>query len=568
VPDWLNTLRRRLLAVLAPTSRGIVLAVWALVFGVVLLGMLLVAFVAPLDYVQGGDPSRFARNLPGAASGEMTSAERKLLYSLSFLQQPLGYVLPPAQAIAAPRNSWRLGGFKPQQAPIFDTATGILMKLPRSCDGRATAGDLGTAEANLETLMKLAGGNRAVLHYHQGLIELCRSPGSAVKEFSTANDNLSLIDPNKQAGDDVRRYWEYHVVINYGWGLAILASGGSFDAAKKYFDDAIDAAEKVRSFRPPGPFVSFAAASRDFFNFSTADIFNAEVFALLKQHEPCAALALKQNLPAQLAYVEHAPALAANLAAAGMLCDRTEIAVQLFAAVRQDLENAASAGSSSADWRNSLALPRLAALAATSSTPIYVDADRDWWPATAESTDLRTSFETRLGKSDASWFESINLPDSDSEKVDLWLWIRRERSFLASGRLADFEQDADRIDQLGPFDRDFMTSWRQEEAGRYASALLERADVVRRTDGMAEAKPLLEFIASPGMPFLDRVAAREILWSGKSVAGAMAWQLVILLGLAVVALLHFALRAGYARTFTTRHKDHRSSPAAPPKAGA
>jgi hypothetical protein len=560
-----------LLVVLLPRSRPAVKLFWSAIFVIALLGVAAAALVTPPESSQG-DPGKFVKSRSDAAGGDVNSAEKGLLESLSFPNKPLDYAVPPSQAIPAPTNPWRIGGFKPDAAQSFDAATKILAALPRTCSERASyVSDIGAAEQGFSKLMTPATANRAILHYHQGIIDLCKSdPGSAAGEFAAADGNLAKIDPKKQSAEDVARFWEYRTVIYYGWGVAVLAGHGKSSEAKQYFASALAAADNIRRFRQPGAFVTLSAAPRvsaapDLFDFSTAEIFNAEVYALLSQHDPCGALDLKPDLTAQPTYVEHYPVLAANLATASTLCghaaDRPGLAGTLFELVRRDMENAGNTDSAAAAWKaNPLALARLTALAVTESDRVYAAADRDWWPPAGEESDLRTKFENRIGKTDASWFAPVSLSDGDTEKLDLWLFIRREKDLLAASQLADFENDGSVVDDLGPFDREFLTEWRREEAGRYARILLDQAETVRSNGGMAEARPLLEFIASPGMPMLYRVQAREIIWFDRSVASALAIQISILVVLAILAFLHFDIRAGYNRTFTTRHSEDRVRP--------
>ena len=505
-----------------------------------------------------------------------TAPESKRISELTLVREPLTPTAPPPQSgQAAPVSE--LFGVSAEHVQDFARLTASLRQSEADCEkwmGTSVAG--GQAPASLtdaQTALDAAAGaatkERAVFHYHQGLIQLCGPNGpSSAGEFQAAQ--AAYTDYAKQHGGrdtvakpDSQRLAQYETVTAYGLGLAQLAglpAGKRPDDADKTFQDALSLAGRIRSYAPPGPFVRLTGCGTsgrgcDLFQFSTASIYNARLYAWLTAGQPKVGYERTKALASAPTYVAADPGLTANFAAAAAAAGEFGAVRKLFQVVRSDLANN---GAASRAWRDAPeALARLTALA-TMAGEFGYDAGDDWWPQTAAVSQARQRFEASLGRG-PEWFPPIALKSPlDRDSVDLWLWLNRERTLLSKGAFSEFRQDRATIASLPPADQDFVRRWRETVTGELGSALMQRADLVRRNDGMKAAAPLLKVIASGDFPIRYQWMAKLTLASGKPVGSVLLGDGIILVLIALLFLVHFDLNIGHSRTFTRRHFLHRT----------
>lgn len=509
-----------------------------------------------------------------------TQLEVRRVAQMAFMRLPLRPGPPPPQAAAA-LPSGELFGVPTARTADFDRLTRDLRQSSAQCTrwiggGTPVAGAsvVGAAQSELNATASGAGKDRTAYHYHQGLINLCGPNGAtALKEFQTAwkaiDDYASDNGGRKKLRRAIaRRLAQYETLTDYGMGLAELARlqpGASPAAADQDFVNALKAAKRIRAYEPPGPFVRMARSECepgqpnvcDLFEFSTAEIYNARLFAWLAAGNAKEAYARTQgDLVGAPTYVAQHPALAANFATAAAANGDADTVKGLYAVVRADLENG---DPDAAAWRaDRSAVARLSALAAMEDPDaVYSDGD-SWWPVDANASPARTHFEAVVGAKIASWFPSVALDDaSDVASVDIWLWLRRDRFLLSKSAFELFRQDGATISSLGPADREFVEQWRHGVTGELGQALLDRAELMRRNDGMKAAAPLLQMMSGPDFPLPFRAQARLSLARNAPPGSVIFWSTIILIGIALLGTAHLNLSIGYARTFTRRHHGQR-----------
>jgi hypothetical protein len=568
----LDRIRGSMLASLHAEWRWWLRGVWAGLLLLLVLFMLLP--LLPVSAPAQGDVEDQFSDLTALEKREVaapTQVEIEQIARLSFVSSPLGPTPPPAQAVSALAAN-ELFGVPTDHAQAFNQTTQALRDSAAACaewinrnHGEAPAGVSPNAQASLDQVTRDTGSDRGVFHYHQGLIDLCGpNAASAKKEFQPAL--ASYDDFAKKHGGidktpvrDRRRLAQYQAVTGYGMGLAMLAADDAPEAIDKVLDTAGQAALKAKAYAPAGPFVTFAATGCavgtqcELFNFSTAEIDNARLYVWLKKGKPGEAFKrLGSRLGGAPSYVAQHPALAANFAAAAAASGHPDLASDLYAIVRRDLQagDGVAAAWTGADRR---ALARLAALAATSANPVYADGDA-WWPTSVSPSGARRKFEAKHFDRDAAWFPSVALEDPNDEGVvDLWLWIRRGRALLRDSHYGLFRNDGVAIANLGPGDHDTLERWRREVTGRLGDALLRRARVIQVRDGPKAARPLLQLLGGSDFPFMVEMRARAMLRTGRDPLSVLLLDLGLLALAGLAAWAHLQLAAGHRRTFTQRH---------------
>jgi hypothetical protein len=548
-----------LLNLLAPEARLTRRLIWAGVAAVVAIaGMIF--FSLPVRAPAQATAERYLARLPLAQVLAPTRVERREAAELSFQRDPLPPAAPPAQATMRPAG--QLFGIRDDRRAAYQRATAALRGAQEGCRGRPSSPPSGLAEAasNLSAAREAATQERAIFSYHQGLIELCSGSGHAAQQFETA---LTTLDRDKPAGDcvghpdshrDCRIWLQFRAAALYGAGLAEMAGGGSPDRPAARFRDALAAAEAAEAVRDIGPFVVLRGAERELFDFSTAEVVNAQLYLHLARGRPQDAWrAVEERHLAPLDLAPY-PGLAVNWASAAAAGGETRQIGQLLAAVRSRIQ----AGDGGA-WQapGNPALARLAALAAMSPDRIFVQGDEAWWPPGRGPSRVRAAYEQRHGAAGEEWFPSLGLDEADAEVVDQWLWIRRERGLIARRSFAEFRDEGPDLNALDPRPKRTLNAWRREVMQVLGGQLYDEAETVLRDRGAAQARPLFEILAGPEYGTWVNMRARMVLltgapaWVGFAIAG------LLLAGLGMMAWLHFAFAAGYRRTFTHRHYDQR-----------
>jgi hypothetical protein len=573
--------RRLLLASLQAENRAWLVAGWSALLAllaILLFGPALSPFAGP----SAGDADSQLGELSAREKqlvAEPTDIEQKRIAEFAMLRDPQPPQPPPPQtAPALPPG--QLFGVTGDHAQNFDKLTHDLRSAAAECadwiGGGGTTGTApaaaGAAQEALSAAASEATKDRAVFHYHQGLIDLCGPNGpSAVTEFKAAQKSYAAYlkehgGREKLPTADSRRLAQYETVTSYGLGLAQLEleAGKSPNAADATFQAALTSAGLIRAYSPPGPFVqlsrngcSGAGGDCDLFQFNTADIYNARLYAWLTAGKPQQAYAgVKAALAGTPTYVAQHPKLAANFALAAATAGDFASVRRLYGVVRAGLEGG---GPEEEAWRaDPEALARLVSIAAMAQAPVYADGDT-WWPVAPSASGTRTRFEASVASRDADWFPAIALRDpGDEASLDLWLWLRRDRSLLQKGAFSLFRQDGATIGSLGPGDRDFLERWRRAVTGRLGEALLQRAEVVRRQEGLRKAAPMLQLMSGGDFPFAIRAQARLSLARDAPPQDIVVGGGITLLVALLAGLAHLDLNIGYSRTFTRRHFRHRT----------
>lgn len=550
------------IATLKPSTRWAVRTVWIVVILLVAGLNFWPVFVspegAPQSVVSLDEADRLALQEP-------TRAEAAMIRRLPMLLRPLPPGFPPAQG-QPPRPSGVLFGLRDDQAPAFARVLDSLDRASFDCSrrlagGRATPPAIAEARAALDEVVARSNQERGFLNYHQGLIDLCGGdPGEARAKFASAlADYAEYRETNPDASaESLRLLAQYEMTTQYGLGLAILVGGGSLSDADEAFAAALEAGPQTLAHDQAGPFVQLQACTDGpacaLFDFSAADVYNARLAAWMEAGRAQDGFErVRDDLAQAPGYVSEHPALAANLAAAAAAAGEFSTPESLYrtaAALRRvEAEDAEIEPETDEAWA------RLAALAVVSPESIYADGDP--WPHGAPSS-ARRSFDNRGFPLDDSWFPAIALETGDAAVIDRWLWVRRQRHQLASGQFDAFRSDGVAVRNLGPDSREFIEGWRREITGGLAQALLVRAERIRRADGLAEARPLLALVASPGFPLQEQVLARLGYY-----VDAPSWltfwlRLGLVLLVCLLAWVHLQLAAGYRRTFGARHFEDRA----------
>ncbi|WP_296816688.1 hypothetical protein [Brevundimonas sp.] len=494
-----------------------------------------------------------------------TRSELEMLRSLPLLRDPLAPAFPPAQA-APPIASGQVFGMRDELRAPFIRATQALRTAAPACaawiqgDADSVPAEIADAQAAMGELANGSSQDRGLFLYHQGLVDLCGpNPGSAAQAFERALAEYAAYAESAPEREPLveRRLAQYQAVTHYGLGLALVASDDDLRRADAEFASALEAATRAKSHRQLGPFVNLAACQDgpncDLFDFSTAHIHNARLFARMREGQGSDAYEdADPALASSPGYVLAYPELAANLAAAAAAQGDFETVARLYQTLkaRQGDEEADPEDPPSETWA------RIAGLAVVSPRPIYAEGDP--WPLGASSP-TREMFESRIrARDEASWFPAVSLGAEDREILDLWLWVRRERQLLETGQFRAFRSDGSTIANLGPETRDFLETWRSEVSGRLADALLERAETTRRRNGLAEARPLLALVDSDGFPwFWERPLARIGYYNDRPPLWVAGWGLFWLAVTGLAFWLHLQVAAGYRRTFGARHHSDR-----------
>lgn len=494
---------------------------------------------------------------------EPTRSEAAMIRRLPMLLRPLPSGFPPAQG-QPPRPSGVLFGLRDDQRPAFSRVLDSLEAAAPDCGRRlagerVTAGAIGEARAALDEVVALSGEERGFLNYHQGLIDLCGGdPGEARAKFQAALEDYAAFresTPDASA-ESLRLLSQYEMTTQYGLGLSILAAGGSLSDADDAFAAALDAGRETVVHDQAGPFVELRActdrAGCALFDFSSAEIYNGRLAAWMAAGRADDGFErIGDDLAQAPGYVSEHPNLAANLALAAAAAGEFSTPENLYrtaAAGRAGDQDPAIEPETDEAWA------RLAALSVVAPEPIYSDGAP--WPHGAPSS-TRRSFDNRGFPLDDSWFPAIALDNGDGAIIDRWLWIRRQRHQLASGQFDAFRSDGVAVRNLGPDSREFIEGWRSEITAGLAQALLVRAERIRRADGLAEARPLLALVASPGFPFQQQMLAR-MGYQVDAPTWLTFWVRVgLVLLIALLAWGHLQLAAGYRRTFGARHFEDR-----------
>jgi hypothetical protein len=561
-----HIVRPAVLKLFQPEGRGVCLVWWIAVFTVMAL-IVLAPTISPFFRPPLLETDAALRALPGAdRSLRQTDIEREYISKLEIVRNPLPPMPPPPQTLrVAPK---RLFGLNPVRQRAFSAVNRQLAELLPKCGQhlfQATHQDLSDMKTSLGAAEMETSRERTIFHYPEGLISLCTgNPKTAEDEFEKALGSLDSYNGEVKAsgrslsGRDRRWLQQYRTVLYYGAGLARMANREDASAADADFVRALDAAKTARPFNR-GPFVVMSADAGDLFDFSTAQIVNARLFLRMFRDESeserqsgYAAIAeLAGALAGALNDVLEYPDLAANFAMLSVSRGRTDVGDDMYARLRRSME---TGGPASVAWQNENrpALVRMVTAGVLGSQPVYSDQD-SWWPRAVTPSLARNRYDQREGATTEFWFPQIDLPPDDGEIADLWLWVRLDRHWLANRELKQFQTDADAISRLAPEDRKFLEAWRSEITHDLGNEWFEYAETIRGKEGLAEARPLLEILASPGFPFWVRMKARLVLCFHISPWWVLAWEFLALLIAVGLAWLHYQLRAGYARTFARRH---------------
>lgn len=552
---------RLLLASLESQNR-----VWlGLAWGLVVLVILLAGLWPLLWPAPSADATDFGRLDAEQISSvqRITDVERRKMVSLPMMSRPLTPSAPPAQAVGAAAPG-ELFGVRAEQAGGFNEMTAGLRASAVDCGrwiGSAAAdgspGGVTVAQERLDEMRDSAGRDRGVFHYHQGLILLCGpNAASAEESFRQAlAAYLTYSPPQGAAGaSDRRRLAQYRMATHYGLALALLAAGEDPGAVDRELLAALEAAKETKVHQQPGPFVTLRPCTRgpncDLFEFSTAEVSNARLYNWLRAGRPADAYRrVAQELLSSPGYAAEQPALAANLAAAAAASGDGAGLAALFRETRARLmqaPNDEAALTASPEWA------RLAAFSVLTPGPVYAEGDP--WPTGADASNTRLTFNERGFSQDPGWFPPIAYLDGeDANDIDLWLWIRRERTLLETANFNEFRKDGEPIRNLGVRNRTFLEQWRKQISGQVGESLLRKAELKRVKEGQASARPLLELLAGPGFPGPIQMQAKLSLGWGSAPATVIGWTATGVFLALLLAFLHVQLAIGYSRAFTNRH---------------
>lgn len=558
----MGKIKTAILTTLRPATLGWVKLGWF----VVVAGVFVWCFAPTFNPPPGAPESNMRLDEADVATLRLpTRAEAAMIRRLPMLQKPIAPSFPPAQG-QPPRPMGQIFGLRDDQRPAFSRVLDSLRQAQPDCT-RRLGGDrtspaaLADAREALASVVAASSQERGFLSYHQGLIDLCGGdPGQARAEFESALADYEEYrnDPEQTPSpESLAMLSQYQMLTEYGLGLAILSAGGRASEADAAFARALEAGRGAVVPDQAGPFVELEACTSGpscaLFNFSSAEIFNARLAAWLAADRAVEAFERVETELAQApGYVSEHVALAANLSVAAAAAGHFGTSDSLYRTTA-DLIRAAS-DDEAAPEPPSRAWSRLAALAVVSPDPIYAEGDP--WPTGAPSSTRRT-FDSRGFARDTSWFPAVDLEPEDAGVIDRWLWVRRDRHLLESGQFAAYRSDGTAIRNLGPDSREFIEAWREEVTDRLAGALLERAERIRRADGLAEARPLLALVGSPGFPPLQQRMARLGYAEDAPPWWALTWRLVVMLFVVGAAWAHLQLASGYRRTFGNRHYQDR-----------
>jgi len=561
--------------VLHPGSRWAVLGAWGALF------FLLFAVIA-VPVLFGG--ARRPSNDVGASASIpnlktmvplSTPIEQEWVQKLSLVRQPLPANAPPAQTAPARASNLVFGV---SDGAAFNTATRILNALRPACNGLGTVdkAQLDVARSRVGDLVAASNSNRGLLHYHQGLIELCdRNFPAAEAEFKAAHDAISDYKKRYPAAATQNQLivGQYEALTGYGRGLAMI---GEYQQTQHPGVSEIDkvllqakiAAQTGAAADQPGPFTTFSysgssrRAVRDLFDFSTADIDTARLYLGLISGKPELGLEDRDPMPADRrvslasagSYAMSDPTLAANLSAAAAAAGNTTVVDDLF---RRFSAGMNSRNLPSAWFDAAQAQTRMAEFAVTGSQDLVSDSNAAWWPRPVGGPS-RVRLTFRQGGSAGSGafdvpFPPVAEPGDDAEILDMWLWVRRERLQLQTGQFGAFDSDGDVIRDLNPQTKDFLMKWRRQATTSLGGQLLAHANMVRKRDGFGAASDLYRMLARSGFPFRIQSRARLAL-----AYHSPAWVILVALGLAALVLgwiawMHREVRIGHRRLFFRRH---------------
>ncbi|MBN8553061.1 MAG: hypothetical protein J0L52_09235 [Caulobacterales bacterium] len=553
--------RSSILKTLQPSSYRMLWGAWIVVIVMAATICFWPAFVAP----QGAPQSSVSLDAADRqALRASTQAEVEMIRRLPMLLQPMPSGFPPPQA-QPPRASPALFGLRDEQrlafARVLDSLAEALPECTQRLAGaRTVPAALADARPALAEVTELSTQERGFLSYHQGLIDLCSGdPGEAQSEFESALADFEDHRNTAQnpSDEDLRLLSQYEMVASYGRGLAILAAGGRTSQADQAFNTALEAGARSVASDQAGPFVELRGASDGnsaaLFEFSSAEIYNARLAAWMADGRAAEGFErVRERLAHSPGYVSAHPTLSANLAASAATAGEFATPEELFRAASNLMRQAS--GEAPAEAQDQAAWSRLAALAVVAPQSIYSDGDP--WPLGAQ-TSTRRNFENRYDE-DESWFPPIALGTDDAAIIDRWLWIRRQRNLLETGQFEAFRTDGVAVHNLGSDSREFIEGWREEITGDLAWALLMRAERVRRSEGLDDAKPLLALVGSRGFPPQHQFLARMAYRHDAPVIGTVAWGISVVLIVLLLAWAHIQLATGYIRTFGARHHEDRA----------
>jgi hypothetical protein len=554
------------------TRRGFCIA-WAILLGapLALLGLLLLIAGAPSVGDVGVSPAVGARPPPGPAP----EAARQQMARLSIARDPPAPEFPPAQAAPAP-PSGRLFGLRADQRQTFDAAARILIGLHDACGARLGPGAVGgdppeltQAQAALDASIKEGDKVRGLINYHHGLVDLCAGQFSAAKaEFDRAVTAVDGAGASLKAATarDTNRLTQYRIVAHYARGVAEMAAAqthGDMGAAADDFAAAQKASLDAALLRHSGTFVELSSARGDLFDFSTADIIQAQIATRLARGDMTgAAEAAGPALQAATAAIEH-PRLAATLALAASAGGRSDVVRRLDDALRA----AMGPDPANSRWaqRDQALLTGFLEAAATAPVKIFVAGDEAWWPGGGDApaaSDARRVFDEKGREGvarDDLWFPPLPVAEAeDAPILDRFLWIRREMVAADAYRFDQLDTLRRAEAALPTADRIVLDRVRREMLSRVGQTLMIQAEQVRGQEGGAQAAaPLLARLSSFDFPARVWAPARLARLTGlpPRTVTLILWGMAILA--LVVFIIHRELWIGHQRTFPHRHHDQR-----------
>jgi hypothetical protein len=551
-------------------SRRGFLAAWAILLGAptLVFCLLIMAAGAPTDGAATPQISTAA-----APSLAPPAAALDQMARLSIARNPPPPEFPPAQAAPAPPRG-RLFGLRPDQRERFDAAAGILVGLHEACGGRldptASGGppsQLVQAQAALDASIREGDRVRGLITYHHGLIDLCAGQFAAARgEFDQALGAIDGAGAGLKAATarETNRLVQYRIVAHYARGVAEMAQGeGGRAAADADFEAARKATLDPALLRHSGAFVDLSSAAGDLFDFSSAEIVQAQIALRLARGDMAGAgEAAKPATQAVDAAIQHPP-LAVSLALAASAAGDRDVVERLDQALAADMGQ----DPANSDWalRRKPMLTAFLTAAATAPVKIFRAGDESWWPGGVDgpaASDARRVFDEKAREGvtrDDLWFPPLaGAAAQDAQILDRFLWIRREMAAASAYRFDQLDALRRAEETLPASDRDVLLRTRRQILRQIGTALMAQAEQVRSQDGGAQAAaPLLARLSSFDFPARIWIPARLARATGlpPRTVWTIFWSLAVA-GL-VLFVVHRELWIGYHRTFPHRHHDQR-----------
>jgi hypothetical protein len=552
-------------------SRRGFLAAWAILLGApaLVFGVLVLAAGAPTD---GAATPQISASL--ASNLAPPDAAREQMARLSIARNPPPPEFPPAQAAPAPPRG-RLFGLRADQRERFDAAAGILVGLHEACGARldptaggGPPGQLVQAQAALDASIREGDRVRGLITYHHGLIDLCAGQFAAARaEFDQALGAIDGAGAGLKAATakDTNRLVQYRIVAHYARGVAEMAAdqgGRDAAAADADFQAARKATLDPALLRHSGAFVDLSSAAGDLFDFSSAEIVQAQIALRLAQGDMAgAAEAARPAMQATDAAIQH-PSLAVSLALAASAAGDRDVVERLDQALTADMGR----DPANSDWviRRRPILTAFLVAAATAPVKIFGPGDDVWWPGGVDGpagTDARRVFDEKAREGvarDDLWFPPLGgAAAQDAPILDRFLWIRREMAAADAYRFDQLDVLRRAEEALPASDRNILFRVRRQMLGQIGATLMAQAERVRGQDGAEAAAPLLARLSSFDFPAHVWIPARLARVTGlrPRMIWAIFWSLFAA-GL-VLFVVHRELWIGYRRAFPHRHHDQR-----------